>query len=184
MVMGRRRKPVTKDLIRKYFGRGVRVRTRWFADGYKVLTETGGEVLISDDEMTIRSGGEDVYHALTLLGDELWGKITAYGPRESVMAWVAHGEALGVNVRPGIKRGWFWRFIMTTLSLTSAANMVFGDGRGLSVLLFSLLILWLMRRSAKRREREFAEEIGYHFPRVHGRAGAAANEDLEREGWL
>ena len=31
---------------------------------------------------------------------------------------------------------------------------------------------------------QLAAEIGFHFPRVHGTASAARDEDLEREGWV
>lgn len=182
--MGWRRKRLTKDLIRKYFGRGARIRSRWFADGYKVTTPSGGELLISAKEFTIVIATDDVMHSMTLLGYELWGGITANGSREFIMAQMAHGEALGVNVRPGIKRGWFWRTVMITCVIYGAFAAINGDDDGIILVLFAAWILWLMKRSAKRKLQQLAAEVGFNFPRVHGTAGASSDEDLEREGWV
>ena len=180
----RRSKPVTKDLIREHFGKRVRIRSRWFADVYKVRTWEGAEVLISDEEIQVLMGGDDIRRAVTLLAHEMWGSIVAYGSREEIMSWAAHGEAWGVPVRPGVKRGWFWRLVMTVLALDGLFTMFFGDGSGFSVVLTALAILWLMKRSARKVEQRLAAEIGFHFPRTQGSAGAADDEDLEREGWL
>jgi hypothetical protein len=180
----RRNKPVTKDLIKKHFGKRVRVRSRWFSDGYKVRTWEGAEVLISDDEIQVLMGGDEIRRGVTLLAHEMWGSIVAYGSREEIMSWVAHGEAWGVPVRPGIKRGWFWRLVLTVFAMDGLFTMFFGDGSGFSVVLAALAILWLMKRSARKEEQRLAAEIGFHFPRTQGNAGAADDEDLEREGWL
>ena len=40
-----------------------------------------------------------------------------------------------------------------------------------------------MKRSAKREEQRKAEQLGFHYPRVHGMAGAASDDELERKGW-
>jgi hypothetical protein len=181
--MKRRKKPVTKDLIRKYYGKQARIRSRWFADGYKVRTATG-EVLISDDEATVVIGGDDMYRAATLLMHEARGGFTAYGSREEVMTWLAHGEACGVNVRPGIKRGWFWRTVFACLFGYGVMMMLNDDPTGLKIALFAAWVWWLMARSAKRRLQQFANEVGFSFPRVHGMTGAASDDDLERGGWL
>jgi hypothetical protein len=179
-----RRKPATKDLIRRNLGKRVRIRSPWFSDRYKVMTWDGAEVLISDDEIQVLMGGDDIRRGVTLLAQEMWGSIVAYGSREEIMSWAAHGEAWGVPVRPGIKRGWFWRLVMTVLALDGCLNMIFGDGSGFSVVVAALAILWLMKRSAKKEEQRLAAEIGFHFPRTQGNAKPAADEDLEREGWL
>ena len=48
----------------------------------------------------------------------------------------------------------------------------------------AIVIRWVMKRIARREEQRKAEQMGFHYPRVHGTAGAASDDDLERKGWI
>jgi len=115
----------------------------------------------------------------------MWGKLTVRGgTKESMITWAAHGEALGVNVRPGIKRGWFGRAVVLFFGFAGILNLVKGQPGGLELIFICAVIWWLMARSAKKKDRQLAAQIGFAFPRVHGMAGAASDDDLERENWV
>jgi len=108
MVVKPRLFPLTKDLLRKHFGKDARIRSRWFVSGYRVKTRGGGEILVSRRKFEIVSGGDEIYRACTLLSRDLWGSMTAYGDHEQLMALTAHGEACDVDVRVGGKNAWFF----------------------------------------------------------------------------
>ena len=182
--MGQKRPRLTKELIRKYFGRRASIESRWFADGYKVTTETGGEFLISEKTFEIVIPTDDGILSMTLLGNELWGSIKVNGSPEFIMAGMAHGEALGVNVRPGIKRGWFGRSVVIFFGFVGVMGAAQHNIVGVRILLIAAFVWWRMERSAKRKEQRLAAHIGYLFPRVHGTAAAATDEDLEDQNWV
>src|SRR6185437_5085475 len=100
-IMKRKHKPVTKALIRQFFGNDAKVHG--FAGRYRVTTPTGGEVSITPGKMKLIYGGDDVYRAMTLLIGECWGHGKASGSREYLLASVAHGEAWGVNIQPNFR---------------------------------------------------------------------------------
>jgi len=183
--MNRNKQPLTADLIRRCFGRGARI-SGGFLGPYRVKTKSGGEVVIRPKEIKVISGGDDAYHATTLLIHELgWENPVARGSREFMMGAVLHGEDLGVNVRTdhrkpgaGFLRGLVVMGIVA-LGLASQDPSVF-----LGALIVALFVGWAMARSAKLEARRKSEEMGFHYPRLHGQRRDASREDAEREGWI
>jgi hypothetical protein len=100
--------PLTRDLLRKHFGKDARISARWLASGYRVKTRAGGEVLVSRRKFEIVSGGDEIYRGVTLLSKDLWGSMTAYGNPEQLLALKAQGEACNVDVRVGGKNAWLF----------------------------------------------------------------------------
>jgi hypothetical protein len=184
----KRHKPVTKKLVRKYFGEDAKIRG--FDGSYRVTTPTGGEVVTSSKGMRLITGGDDTYRAMILLIGECWGKGTAGpGSREFMLGAMAHGEACGVPIRPNFKsRGavfarWFVFIIILLIG--------FGIGGGqqdssipFATVVVAVLTVAAMARSAKREDQRKAEELGFHYPRIHGLSRAASREDAEQKGWL
>ena len=169
-----------------YFGKGAKITG--FGGHYRVTTPTGGEVLIKPNEFKLIFGGDDVYRACTLLSQQMWGSATVRGSREFMLGMMAHGEANNVNVRAdhSNRLAPFWRaFVFMCVVIV---GLMLGGARDGSVLLFTLLVavaIWMaMKRSAKREEQRKAEQLGFHYPRVQGTAGAASDEELERKGWV
>ena len=100
--MKRKRKPITRAVIKRHFGKDAKVYG--FAGHYRVVTASGGEVSFSQRKVKTIYGGEDVYRAVVLLAGECWGGLTVKGgSREFMLASMAHGEALGVPVRPNFE---------------------------------------------------------------------------------
>lgn len=179
-------KRITKDLIRTYFGRSAKVRG--FGGHYRVKTPTGGEVVITPSNIKVIFGGDDVYRACTFLARDKWGCAKVTGSREAMLGAVAHGEAWGVNVRAdhsdprAVSARVFVCLCIVGLGLAMGAGQ---DDSALLITLFVAVCVWaLMKRSAQHAEQRRAEEMGFHYPRVHGTAGAASHDDAEREGWV
>jgi Flp pilus assembly protein TadB len=105
-----------------------------------------------------------------------------------MLGMMAHGEANDVNVRAdhSSRLAPFARaFVCACIVI---AGLMIGGAQDGSVLLFTLLVavaIWMaMKRSAKREEQRKAEQLGFHYPRVQGSAGAASDDELERKGWV
>jgi hypothetical protein len=186
--MAKRRK-ITPEMIRKYFGPDANVEERFFG-GFRVTTRTGGDVEITQTETRLHAGGDDVYEALTLLSAEAWGGMTAFGPHEHVVAMMAHGEALGVSVTPQVKTGGgCLRIFAAPFVFMMALGGVSAAG-GHPVIGFSAAALvtgWVwnaMKKSAEREGRRQAQVLRYPHPRIHGGHRQATRDDAARQGWL
>jgi len=185
--MKQQQKKITKDLIRKYYGPQAKIRG--FGGHYRVKTPTGGEVLVRPNEIKILVGLDDVYRAAIRLAGECWGGArAANGSREFMLGCMLHGEAEGVNVYASFKDEWagFRRFVVFVLI------MLVGYAMGLEEVWPGIVFVgsiaacvWgLMKRAATREERRKAEELGFHYPRVHGQSRSASREDAARQGWV
>lgn len=185
--MKRPDKRITKALIRRYFGSDARVRG--FCGHYRVTTRTGGEVMITQKRMKIVFGLDDTYRAVTLLAGECWGggKIRP-GSREFMLGMAAHGEAENVNIQPNFKKTsativrWCVAAFVLWLGIRVGVDDTWVHAAGL--VLGVVFIFEMMKQSARREEQRKAQEMGFHYPRVHGTAGAVSRDDLEREGWV
>jgi len=177
---------ITKDVIRAYFGEGAKV---WgFGGHFRVTTRTGGEVVIGPNQIKVILGGDDVHRACTLLARDKWGGATVRGSREFMLGAVAHGEAWGVNIRadhsePGAA---FLRGLVFVGVVVVGLMMGGGqDATGMVVTLcVAAVVWWAMKQSAKREEQRKREQMGFHYPRVDGTAGAASHDHAKREGWV
>jgi hypothetical protein len=183
-----KRKRINRASIRTYFGKSAKVTG--FGGHYRVTTPTGGEVLISPKGMKLIFGGDDVYRACTLLAGDRWGTAKVRGgSREFILGMMAHGEASGVAVRVDHSNRFatfMRRMVFLVLIVAALAMGLSRDGGSACAVTLgvALLLWWLMKRSAKRKEQHKAEQLGFHYPRVHGTAGAASHDDLERKGWV
>jgi hypothetical protein len=181
--MKRQRKPITPEMIRKYFGPGARITG--FAGRYTVRTANGGEVKISQTNIDPVYGGSDVYRAAVLLSDEAWGGGEVYGgSAEFKLAVLAHGEAEGVNLRVA-ERGWLSRAFVAALIVVIGSNVLDKSYHGPTISAVIALLVWLlMKRAAKRRAQRESEQLGFAFPRTGGDPRDASREDAERGSWL
>lgn len=180
-------KPVTRDLIRKHFGKSARISG--FCGHYRVKTRTGGEVEISSRKMKIIFGGDDTYKAVTLLGGEMWGSIEVTGgSREFTLASLAHGEAWGVPVHADYsdKGAAFFRVVVFLLILGFGLHM--GADKDTTTLLVTVggavVMFAALKRSARQKEQAKAEAMGFNYPRVQGNARFSDDEDLEKGGLI
>jgi hypothetical protein len=176
--MKREHKPITPEMIRRYFGQNARITS--FMGRYRVRTADGGEVKISQSNITLLYGGSDVHRAVTLLGNEAWGSISVNGgPAEFKLAMMAHGETEGVKIQIG-PRGAFGRGLVATLIVVIGANLMDPVLSGA----LALIVWLLLRRAAKLDAQHEAEKLGFAFPRVGSPPRAASHDDAKREGWL
>ena len=183
------RKRITLDLIKRHFGRDVTVTK--FGGRFRVVTDTGGEVLIYQNRMQVLVGGDDIYRGTTLLAHEVWGGAVAHGGREHLLAAVAHGEAWGVKVRADHTNaaGFFVRVLVAVCVVSCGVKLLkwgeFPAGYGALSIAAAVIVVWmLMQRSEKRAERSRAEAMGFNYPRVNGSKRDGSRDDAEREGWL
>jgi hypothetical protein len=182
----RKRKRITKELIRGYFGEDAEIS--WVCP-WRVKTITGGEVVISQREIKVIFGTEDAYRAVTLLMGECWGAgVAGRGSNEFMLASVMHGEAAGVPIRADYRNknaGWLQ---VAMFFLILFVGGVMGAAHNSSALFFTVLaalvIVAAMSESSKREARKKHEQMGFPYPRVYGSAGAARREDAKRRGWL
>ena len=187
ILVERRKKPVTKDLIRKYFGKNAKITG--FCGHYCVKTAAGGEVEISDRKVKLVYGGDDVYRSMTLLIGACWETARAgHGSREFMLGAVAHGEAWGVNIQPDFRNRWaaFGRICVAVFVFFIGIQMLpeHADGTDLLiVLLLPPVTFWLMKRSAKREEQRRLETSGFIFPQ-QARGAEYADDDQLRKGGL
>lgn len=183
--MKRKRKRITKELIRGYFGEDAQIS--WFSP-WRVKTLTGGEVVISQREIKVIFGTEDVYRAAMLLMGECWGTGVSRGSNEFMLAAAMHGEAAGVPIRPdyGNRNAGLMQAVVFGLILFFGCIM--GAAHNSSALLLTLLVavgvVAAMAQSAKREKQKKHEQMGFPYPRVYGSAGAARHEDAKKRGWL
>ncbi len=190
--MRRKEKPITRALVRKYFGKDAKIYG--FDGWYRVTTPGGGLVRIGPgDRARLVYGGDDVYRALILLAGECWGGVKAggNGSREFLLGAIAHGEALGVNVQPDF-RDWkatLARWVVATLVCLFVCAVLGpdqpGDAHGVIGLLVAGAVFFLMKRKARREEQYKLETGGFHYPRgTSGASFADEDEDELRKGGL
>lgn len=175
-------------MVRQCFGGGARIRGAGLG-AWRVTTATGGEVVITQNKIRLITGTDDVYRACVLLTGTAWGGATAeHGSREFMLGAVAHGEAWGVPIRPDYtKRGaGAKRFLVSFFIVIGALKIGIAqtDEGMLLTLAFAFIVYFAMRHGAKQKAQKEAEQMGYHYPRVQGTAGAASRDDLQRKGWL
>jgi hypothetical protein len=183
----RKRKKITREMVRAYFGDEAEIS--WFCP-WRVKTLTGGEVVISQRHIKTITATEDVHRAVMLLIGECWGKTTARGSQEFVLASVMHGEAAGVPVKPDYRNGNDGagaRQVAVFLFIL-VAGCAMGGASSSGALLFTLLVAFVvalaMGESEKEKARKKHEQMSFPYPRVYGSAGAARREDAKRRGWL
>jgi len=101
---------------------------------------------------------------------------------------VAHGEAWGVPIRPDYtKRGaGARRFLVAFFIVIGAVKLgIAQTDEGMIVALAVAFAVYLaMRHAAKQTAQMQAEQMGYHYPRIHGPARGASRENAARKGWL
>ena len=148
-------------------------------------------MMISPKGMKLVFGGDDVYRACTLLAGDRWGTAKVRGgSREFILGMMAHGEASGVAVRVDHSSRFatfMRRMVFLVLDRCGPGDGFLAGWRSPPVpspSAWRSCLWWLMKRSAKRKEQHKAEQLGFHYPRVHGTAGAASHDDLERKGWV
>lgn len=185
--MKRKSKPITKELIRKYFGKNAKVYG--FGGRYRVTTPTGGVVTITQNEVKVLYGGDDVYRAQTLLIGECWGSGKVHGSREYMLASIAHGEAEGVNIQPDFRDSgatvsrWFFALLVFVIGCMIAPNNMSAAGAVL-VLLAPVVVFFLMKRVARREEQRKLETGGFTYPRQPHGAEYANDDDLRKGGLI
>jgi hypothetical protein len=184
---------ITKKLIRKHFGEDCRVR-RKVLGGFNVTTPTGGDVDIKSDKINLHCGGADVYQSMVSLAADAWGDLTAFGPDDHVLATMAHGEALDVQVTPIVEDSGTGclRFFVATLMLavgcwivTSFATTTNEEIVGATiVLLVTIKIDGFLKKATKRAERRAGQKYRNLHPNIHGGRRDASHDDAKHKGWL
>jgi hypothetical protein len=180
-----KRRETTEAMIRKYFGPYARIEKKLFGS-FVVRTPTGGHVEIEQDKYTIHAGGHDVHAAMTILGGEAWGGITAQGSPEFILAMMAHGECTGVDVTPVVKpRSGCGAFILSVIVFLIVLGLAGKSGApagGIMAALAASGVWALMKRSRQREAQQQAQALRYTFPLVYGSARYSSDEDLRRGG--
>jgi hypothetical protein len=181
--MKRQHKTITREMIQQCFGRSARISR--FLGSWKVRTASGGLVKIAQSGIRVVYGGSDVYRSGTLLANEAWGggQVEDGCSPETKLAWLAHGEAEGVPMRVG-EGGAFARAVVACLIVLIGCNVLDSEYGPVISGVVALVVWLLMKRAAKLKAQREAQQLGYHYPRVHGDAGEASDEDLKKGGWL
>jgi hypothetical protein len=179
--MKRKKIPITREMIRRHFGASARISS--FLGRYTVRTARGGEVKISQSNISPICGGADVYRAAVLLANEAWGGGKVKGSTDFKMvalAWADH-ERVDMRVK---ERGGVARAIICFL--IAWLGIGFSDpGPWPVVWLVIAGVLWLlMKRAAKRQAQYETDQMSNHFPNAGGDAHEASDEDLKKGGWL
>jgi hypothetical protein len=191
----KKKQRITIELIKRHFGNDVKIK-KSLGGVFRVTTPTGGSIEIKQDGFRLYGGGEDVYRAITLLAADCWGGFKASGPREHILACMAHGEALSVQVTPDGKQSGggcarisgAFMVAMIGLPASGIAFLFGGDDAahvGMGITAIAVLVLWLlMAREQKEQERRRSQEMRSIFPVVHGLPRDASLDDADRQGWL
>lgn len=183
-----RYKRITKDMVRRYFGSAARIRSAGFG-AWRVTTPTGGEAIITQQRIRVLCNTEDVNQATVLLAGEAWGGgVAGPGSREFVLGTAAHGEAWGVPIRPDYSKpgAGAKRFLVVFFIVIAALKIGIAqtDVGMFLTLVFAGIVYFAMRQSATQKARKEAEQMGFHYPRIHGRGRGASREGAARKGWL
>jgi len=196
--MKQQQKPVTRAVLRKYFGEDASITG--FGGDYRVTTPTGGLVRFWGDKGKVVYGGDDVYRAFVQVGGECWGALTANGlrDRDMLIGLMAHGEALNIRVQPSFRdrKATIKRWVLSGLVYFLAcmilgpddANAAAASGGNTYVgvsLACAVVCFFLMKRQARKKEQRHMEEGGFHLPRGGaGGAGYADDDDLKKGGLM
>ena len=105
------------------------------------------------------------------------------------MAFMAHGEALGVPVTPEVKvAGGCLRVLVAPFVFMMVAGIVSAaGGPAIGFIAGGLVTGWVwnsMKKSAGREARRQAQALRYPFPRIHGSARYSSDEDLRKGGLI
>jgi hypothetical protein len=184
---------ITKKMIRKHFGEDCQVRRKFFG-GFNVTTATGGDVEIKGDKINLHCGGADVYQAMVSLAADAWGGLTAFGPDDHVLATMAHGEQLDVQVTPIVEDSgtgclrFFVAIVMLAIGFwivgsfaTTTNEQIVG---GIIAVIVTLKMDGLLKKAEKRAERRRGQKYRNLHPKVHGGRRDASRDDAQRKGWL
>jgi hypothetical protein len=180
--MKRKRKTITPEMIRKYFGQNAGITRRLFG-GFRVRTPRGVDIKISQSNINLVYGGSDVYRAAVLLSEEAWGGGKVKGPAEFKLAVLAHGEAEDVNMRVAEPGRWT-RMIVPFLIAWFGISVSDSCLGGLVSLLVGGVVWLLMKLAAKRQAAHETQQMGFPFPRTAGSAKETPDEDLRTGRWL
>ena len=183
----KRHKRPNREVIRMLFGSDARIRG--FGGSYRIKTDTGGEVIVRPRLIRLVTGGDDVFRASVLLAGHLWGGgVARRGSREFVLGAVAHGEAAGVKIRGDYtdpKAASRRMLVSVVIVLAAMWSGVTEQADGALITGAVVLAIYAgMARSAKLQAQREGEQLGYHYPRVSGAAGATRHDDAARRGWL
>lgn len=187
--------PITAEMIKKHFGPDAAIERR-LGGVFRVNTPRGGEIEIDQTRFRVHTGGEQIYAAMTLLGAEAWGGLTVSGPREHILAFLAHGDALGVNVTIRQERSGSGCLRICAALIGAVVAIpayllasVFGAENAGQVaigaaVVATILMLGIISREQKENERRRIQELYFLYPRQHGLPRDASHDDAQRGGWL
>jgi hypothetical protein len=183
-----RKKPkaITKDLIRKCFGKDARIHE--FAGVFRVTTQTGGKVVITPNKILLGIGGDDAYQGMTQVAGAVRDHWKARGSREFMLAAIAHGEAWSVNIQPDFtdRRATLIRWCVAT-GLFLIGYLLLPDERGGDFRAFAIFLMaaflsfcWLKRKALQEEQRKI-EAGGFTYPR-QTTGSVYADDDACRKG--
>ena len=182
---------ITIERIRKHFGPRASVRRTAFG-GYRIATPSGGEVEFTQKNFNIHCGGDDVYAATMALAAEAWGGVEVQGPSEHIIASMAHGDALGINVIPEVKgSGGCLRFFIAAIAFIVGVGIAARTGTDVDVLpaLFvggaAAVVMWkYVKKIQKRNARRRAQPYRFQYPQAYGDDRTASHDEARDKGWL
>jgi len=186
-----KKKKITEEMLRRNFSRAgcepFEIKSRWLHEGWRITTDTGGEVLVNQKRYRIESGGEDVYRAMTLVVNEAWGGARVSGSNEHIMAALAHAEVEGVNIIPVVEApgAGCLRFFVTLFAFFIAGGIA---GREHAMVVGSLVafIVWqIMKKREERAERRRGQKYRNALPSVlTGGSRESSYEIAKRRGLI
>jgi hypothetical protein len=187
-----------KLLIERHFGPDARIERKLFG-GYRIIAPFG-EVEIKDDGFENIVGDGDMYQATLLFARERWGIVRVTGSAQHVMACMAHGKELGVDVVPlgdtgqeafevavpcalvGFCLGMFFGMFFGAFFDDVTAGVLYGGFIGAYA--FGSFGHFLIKKAEERDARQIGQQYRDIFPETYGSERRANHEAARRKGLL
>lgn len=180
-------------LVKKHYGSSATIE-RKLSGGVRIITPSG-EIELKDRTLQSILGGSDMYRATLLFTHEMWGTVRVSGTAPHVLACMAHGKELGLDVIPeGDKKGSFGLTVAF-----AGLGFCFGTFAGLfllnvnsfepfeagfvAALVTGVIANPFIETVLARDARWGGQEYRDIFPEIHG-SERRANRDAARERGL
>ena len=179
------------DILRKHFGEDADIKELYWG-GLRITTENG-EIDFQYDRFENLVGGPEMYQAMVLCTEELWGGVSVFGTSNHITAAMAHGEALGIKVIPEVRAenegvSTFWTCVPLFTALAWAASFFLSGWQMWAAAILATVFIGAgvifpaFVKAGRRDARIRGQEYQNVFPDMHGSDRRAREEDARRRG--
>jgi hypothetical protein len=184
------------DLIKKHFGQDAEFHRDLF--GVVHVSSRYGQVEFKKQQFENLIGGSDLYRAVLLFSAESWGSVRVSGNSDHILACMAHGKQLGLNVIPlGNAEGsgclaLGCAFVAFAAALLAGAILMLFqvlhgieplDLGAVAALVTGLITYPFIKKALAKDARKGGQRYRDVFPEIHG-SDRQARRDAARERGL